>query len=62
MQAAALDAKGIYSDVAREFTEFPSLLASAVHPFVKDFAPLGAILAELFIGPAPLKGHGGAGC
>ena len=58
LQFATLDAKGIYSDVVREFTEFPHLLASAVGPFFKDFAPLGATLAELFIGPAPLKGHG----
>ena len=57
-QAAALDAKGIYADVVREFTEFPRLLASAVGPLFRDFAPLGTVLAELFIGPAPLKGHG----
>ena len=58
LQLATLDAKGIYTDVVREFTDFPQLLASAVGPFFKDFAPLGATLAELFIGPAPLKGHG----
>lgn len=51
-QAARLDAKGIYADVVREFVEFPTLLYAAVAPFLQDFAPLGSILAELFVGKA----------
>ena len=32
-------------------------LAGAVRPFLVDLAPLGAVLTELFVGPAPLKGR-----
>ena len=55
---ARLDAAGMAADAIREVRDFPALVVAAAKPHVEDLAPLGTVLAELFIGPAPLKGHG----
>jgi hypothetical protein len=55
---ARLDAAGMAADAIREVRDFPALVVAAAKPHVDDLAPLGTVLAELFIGPAPLKGHG----
>lgn len=57
-RAARLDAKGVSADVVREFVEFPALLAAAFGPLLRDLAPLADVLAEIFIGPMPIKGRG----
>ena len=55
---ARLDAAGMVADAVSEVRDFPALVAAAAKPYVENLAPLGTVLAELFIGPAPLKGHG----
>ena len=54
---ARLDAAGMVADAVSEVRDFPALVAAAAKPYVENLAPLGTVLAELFIGPAPLKGH-----
>ena len=55
---AKADASGVVRDVVWELIEFPTILAAAMAPYLTELGPTFTTLAELIVGPAPLKGHG----